>query len=156
VWCRQLLHWDLCPSPLELEQREGRIQRFGGLSVRLALAMRLKPKALENSASGESPWDALAACAETDNSADTSGLSPWRVCEGEHVDRYFVGLPQSRRAPRYAELQRQRWLYRLALGQPHQQDFIENVSRFDDDRVRFALNLSALESKFETESISPC
>ncbi len=31
VWCRQLLHWDLCPSPLELEQREGRIQRFGGL-----------------------------------------------------------------------------------------------------------------------------
>jgi hypothetical protein len=32
-------------------------------------------------------------------------------------------------AQRYAELQKQRWLYRLALGQPHQQDFIENVSR---------------------------
>jgi len=38
VWCRQLLHWDLCSSPLDLEQREGRIQRFGGLSVRRALA----------------------------------------------------------------------------------------------------------------------
>ncbi len=25
VWCRQLLHWDLCASPVDLEQREGRI-----------------------------------------------------------------------------------------------------------------------------------
>jgi hypothetical protein len=27
AWCSRILHWDLCPSPLELEQREGRIQR---------------------------------------------------------------------------------------------------------------------------------
>jgi len=26
-----------------------------------------------------------------------------------------------------------RWLYRLALGQPHQQDFIETVSELPDD-----------------------
>jgi hypothetical protein len=152
VWCCQLLHWDLCASPLDLEQREGRIQRFGGLSVRSALATRLKSTALANSASGESPWAALAAYAETETSNDTSGLSPWWVCEGEHVDRYFVELPQSRHAQRYAELQKQRWLYRLALGQPHQQDFIENVGRFNDGRVRYALNLSALESKSEAES----
>src|SRR5687768_18387314 len=42
VWCRQLLHWDLCSSPLDLEQREGRIQRFGGYSVRRALANKFK------------------------------------------------------------------------------------------------------------------
>src|SRR5579864_1271800 len=46
VWCRQLLHWDLCPSPLDLEQREGRIQRFGGLSVRTALAGQFRDDAL--------------------------------------------------------------------------------------------------------------
>jgi hypothetical protein len=51
------------------------------------------------------------------------------VCEGEHVDRYFVELPQSRHAQRYAELQKQRWLYRHALGQPYQQDFIETVGQ---------------------------
>jgi hypothetical protein len=28
TWCSRILHWDLCPSPLELEQREGRIQRL--------------------------------------------------------------------------------------------------------------------------------
>jgi hypothetical protein len=31
TWCRRIAHWDLCSSPLELEQREGRIQRYGGL-----------------------------------------------------------------------------------------------------------------------------
>ncbi len=25
TWCSRIVHWDLCPSPLELEQREGRI-----------------------------------------------------------------------------------------------------------------------------------
>lgn len=37
VWCRQLLHWDLCSSPLDLEQREGRIQRFLDLQGHIAL-----------------------------------------------------------------------------------------------------------------------
>jgi hypothetical protein len=37
-----------------------------------------------------------------------------------------------------------RWLYRLALGQPHQQDFIENVSELPNDgRQLFSLSLSA-------------
>jgi hypothetical protein len=37
-----------------------------------------------------------------------------------------------------------RWLYRLALGQPHQQDFIETVSELPDDgRQLFSLSLSA-------------
>ena len=36
-WCRALAHWDLCPGPVALEQREGRIDRFAGLSVRRAI-----------------------------------------------------------------------------------------------------------------------
>ena len=31
-----LVHWDLCRNPVDLEQREGRIQRFGGLAIRRA------------------------------------------------------------------------------------------------------------------------
>src|SRR6202042_2636391 len=42
TWCRRILHWDLCASPLELEQREGRIQRFAGLAVRRRLAHLVK------------------------------------------------------------------------------------------------------------------
>jgi hypothetical protein len=75
VWCRQLLHWDLCPSPLDLEQREGRIQRFGGLSVRSALAEMLREKALDEAGEKTSPWAVLASHAEHHFESDASGLS---------------------------------------------------------------------------------
>jgi hypothetical protein len=53
-------------------------------------------------------------------------------------------MPQSRQTIKFDQLSRLRWLYRLALGQPHQQDFIETVMQMPDDgRNRFALSLSA-------------
>jgi hypothetical protein len=76
VWCRQLLHWDLCPGPLDLEQREGRIQRFGGLSVRRTLAEALGAGVLGEAGESRSPWTELAARAEGEFGNDASGLSP--------------------------------------------------------------------------------
>ncbi|HEU5137982.1 MAG TPA: hypothetical protein VFU13_22755, partial [Steroidobacteraceae bacterium] len=144
VWCRQLLHWDLCPSPLDIEQREGRIQRFGGLSVRAALAEHVRQKALHESNERRSPWAAVADHAEAAFGNDASGRSPWWSCPGEKIDRLFVDLPHSRQRMRFDELSKLRWLYRLALGQPHQQDFIEAVSQHaDDGRQQFSLRLSA-------------
>jgi hypothetical protein len=83
VWCRQLLHWDLCPSPLDLEQREGRIQRFGGLSVRSALAEKLRHVALNEAGENVSPWEILAGHAEREDQ-DASGRSPWWSCPDEN------------------------------------------------------------------------
>jgi hypothetical protein len=59
------------------------------------------------------------------------------------VDCHFVELPQSRHEQRITDLREKRYHYRLALGQPQQQDFIEQVGRHGDDRDRFILNLSA-------------
>jgi hypothetical protein len=144
VWCRQLLHWDLCPSPLDLEQREGRIQRFGGLSVRSALVESLPRRIVLEPGEKISPWAAFADQAEREFQHDASGRSPWWSCPGEKIDRLFVVLPQSRQTAKFNHLSRLRWLYRLALGQPHQQDFIETASQLPDDgRHRFALCLSA-------------
>jgi hypothetical protein len=159
VWCRQLLHWDLCHSPLDLEQREGRIQRFGGLSIRLALARKLKEQALTKPANSQSPWHVLAEMAEQAYSMDPSGLKPWWVCDDERVDRLVIQMPNSRQEQRYENLRKQRWLYRLALGQPQQQDFMEGVSRYEG-REAYALNLSAWKPKApavhdETPSLRP-
>jgi hypothetical protein len=144
VWCRQLLHWDLCPSPLDLEQREGRIQRFGGLSVRTALARRFGAEVLKQTDATTSPWEVLATRADQHFSADASGLSPWWSCPDEKIDRVFVVLPQSRQTAKFDELSELRWLYRLALGQPHQQDFIERIAQLKKDgRQEYALSLSA-------------
>jgi hypothetical protein len=143
VWCRQLLHWDLCASPLDLEQREGRIQRFGGLSVRTALAGQFGPDALRGEAAS-SPWKVLAARADQQFSTDTSGLSPWWSCPNEKIDRVFVVMPQSSQTARFDQLSELRWLYRLALGQPHQQDFIERIAQLKTDgRQKYVLSLSA-------------
>lgn len=144
VWCRQLLHWDLCPSPLDLEQREGRIQRFGGLSVRSALSANLRLRVLDAAGEKTSPWAVLAAYADHEFRHDASGRTPWWSCPKERIDRLFVVLPQSRQTAKFDQLSQMRWLYRLALGQPHQQDFIEAVSQLPDDgRQKFALSLSA-------------
>jgi hypothetical protein len=148
VWCRQLLHWDLCSSPLDIEQREGRIQRFGGLSVRIALAKTFLAEILAEAGPLKSPWAVLAEKAEKKCETDPSGLSPWWTCEGEKIDRKFIVLPQSRQAARFNLLSDQRWLYRLALGQPHQQDFIEKVGQFQVvERQKFALCLSAWKNQ---------
>jgi hypothetical protein len=143
VWCRRLLHWDLCSSPVDLEQREGRIQRFGGLSVRAALAERFRQEALMGSKERASPWSVLASQAEQAFAHDASGRSPWWTCPNERIERLCAVLPHSRRKARYEELRRERWLYRLALGQPHPQDFIERVAQRADGREKFALRLSA-------------
>lgn len=144
VWCRQLVHWDLCPSPLDLEQREGRIQRFGGLSVRTALAAQFGKQILGENGPNPSPWSALADRADREFSHDASGLCPWWFCPGEQIERVFVVLPQSRQTIKFDQLSHLRWLYRLALGQPHQQDFIETVMKLEKDgRQDYALALSA-------------
>ena len=144
VWCRHLLHWDLSHSPLDLEQREGRIQRFGGLSTRTVLAKQLREAVLADNTAWKSPWQTLAEMAEAASANDSSGLSPWWGCDSEAIERHIVKLHHSKHVFRFNELSQQRLLYRLALGQPHQQDFIESVSRLPEDgRQRFALRLSA-------------
>ena len=56
-WCNRITHWDLPSNPVDLEQREGRISRFGGLVVRRPLARLVGRKALADAAwIGGSPW----------------------------------------------------------------------------------------------------
>ena len=144
VWCRNILHWDLAHSPIDLEQREGRIQRYGGLSTRGMIAKRFGEKVLGRDLAGRSPWNLLAGLAEEASIGDSSGLSPWWGSDGEAIESNIVKLQHSNHVLRYKELSQQRLYYRLALGQPHQQDFIESITRLPPDgREKYALSLSA-------------
>lgn len=128
VWCHSLVHWDLCSNPVDLEQREGRIQRFGGLAVRQAIAGKLGQQALRQTKAGESPWQRLGSLAEQ-QLKDDSGLAPWWVCEGAAIKRYIFDVPLSEQARRLEWVQGQRLLYRLVLGQPNQEDLVEIIAR---------------------------
>jgi hypothetical protein len=150
-WCDRLVHWDLCSSPVDLEQREGRIQRFGGLVIRQPLAKLLGEDArLRAPQEGSSPWDIVQREAEA-SYGDASGLSPWWTMPGAELKRHFLALPQSRDIDRFARLRSQRLLYRLALGQPNQEDLVDLLADHDgasgDILRELTLDLSAFSRR---------
>ena len=105
VWCRRLLHWDLGSTPVDLEQREGRLQRFGALSIRGVLANLLGDEALNRAQiTGStthvtaSPWAQIAELAEERLPGNGSGLSPWWICDGGEPERLFTPLRHSRQS----------------------------------------------------------
>jgi hypothetical protein len=127
-WCSHVVHWDLSSNPLDLEQREGRIQRYAGLSVRRRLSAELRDEVLSDSTVVEgSPWRCVQRHAEC--FVDASGLRPWWVLEGAEIRRHVFERPFGRDIVRFAQLREQRMIYRLALGQPNQEDFIDVLSR---------------------------
>jgi hypothetical protein len=141
-WCSRVLHWDLPSNPLDLEQREGRIQRFAGLSIRRRLGALLGAGSLD-AKPGEpaSPWSRLEAAAEA-RYADAAGLQPWWILPGAQVQRHVFERPFGRDAIRFRTLRAQRFLYRLALGQPNQEDLLEMLARSDPEMIARLRSLS--------------
>ena len=146
-WCNTLAHWDLATSPVALEQREGRITRFGSLSVRRAIARLLKTQVGQCDCG--SPWIQLAALAES-QLKDESGLSPWWVVEGGDCKKYFLTVPGGEQQERYETLARERALYRLVLGMPDQSDLIRLLDAQGKDPEtlkRVCIDLSAYNNQ---------
>ena len=118
------MHWDLCNNPVDLEQREGRIRRYGGRAVRRKITHLLWNKIRIDAF--KSPWVKLEKMAETTYAnIDKSGLSPWWICEDADINRFIIDMPASEQNHRLEILKQQRLLYRLALGQPNQEDLLE-------------------------------
>lgn len=127
VWCDRLVHWDLSRNPVDWEQREGRIQRYGGLSIRRAIAKQLGKDLWKELKRGQSPWEQLASLAD-DRLGDESGLEPWWVCNGAFIGRFVVDVPLSEQDHQLAWIREQRLLYRMVLGLPHQEDVVQVLS----------------------------
>ena len=60
---------------------------------------------------------------------DASGLRPWWVCDKAEIRRHIFERPFGRDMASFARLRAQRMIYRLALGQPNQEDLIGVLSR---------------------------
>jgi hypothetical protein len=70
---------------------------------------------------------------------------------GAELKRHLFALPQSRDIDRFAKLKTQRLLYRVALGQPDQEDLVELLTNDDPEAMRslqrLTLDLSAFAHK---------
>jgi hypothetical protein len=124
-YCYRVYHWNLPGNPVDLEQREGRIHRFKGHAIRLNLADRQANIVRGCGTAPNDPWKTMfdTARAQTDVSTD---LVPYWIYEGPvTVERRVPMLPFSREIKRLEWLKCSLTVYRLAFGQPRQDDLLD-------------------------------
>ncbi|HEY3821843.1 MAG TPA: DEAD/DEAH box helicase family protein [Polyangiaceae bacterium] len=137
LYCRDIVHWNLPWNPVDLEQREGRIQRRNCLAIRRSIANDWPLAALGPGGDGQAVWQAaFDAIGESDDlQLYKHGMFPNWVYECRdksrtyRIRRHLPFHPASEDAARYAQLKRELALYRLVFGQPRQDDLLEHLTR---------------------------
>lgn len=144
AYCRKIVHWNLPSNPIDLEQREGRINRYESLALRQNIAAQAD---VQFEAPDDDVWAKLFDGKERQ-------LEEARVCDAGLVPHW--GLPSyedARRIERHVYLRRlgreearyQNLIdilvrYRAVLGMPRQEELLQVLSS--------ELSLEEIESLF--------
>lgn len=123
-WSHSVVHWNLPSNRVDFEQREGRVNRFGGHAVRKNVASAHGQDAIAAARCGKHPWQCAFEAAV--DRKELGEFSPWWIYPGDaRVERLVVHYPLSREAAQYERLRDSLTLYRMMLGQPRQEDMLE-------------------------------
>ncbi|MCY3586673.1 MAG: DEAD/DEAH box helicase [Acidimicrobiaceae bacterium] len=146
LWCHAVVHWNLPTNPVDLEQREGRVHRYKGHAVRRNLAATLGQGLLTNGLpAGGDLWNELfEAAVEASPDVDGAIVPYWVFNEGPaKIQRHVPVLPFSRDAAAVSQLRKALAAYRLAFGQPRQEELVEFLSadRSNEDLLRLTASL---------------
>jgi hypothetical protein len=152
LYCRDVVHWNLPSNPVDLEQREGRINRYDGLCIRQNIRRDYQLSDIKWSA-GKSltdtfvpnMWDSLFSNIENDRQFFSQhfkhGLFPHWIYvpklpanENIMIRRHLLFYYGSRDLANYQRLKKDLGLYRLAFGQPRQQDMIDEIKAKMDSK----------------------
>ena len=124
AYCHAVMHWNLPSNPVDLEQREGRVDRYKGHAVRKNVATKHGLAALDGEPTDV--WPVLFEAA-SEKSSNSGGLVPYwlfPLASGAHIERHVPALPLSRDADHFRALQRSLAVYRMVFGQPRQDDLM--------------------------------
>jgi len=137
-WCHSVVHWDLPGNPVDFEQREGRVDRYKGHAIRKNVAAAHRSTALAPGV--RDPWTTAFQAAAAEENDGLGDLSPYWVYPGAaQLHRRIMAFPLSRDEERWARLREALALYRLAFGQPRQEDMVAVLRRRgvagDPDRI---------------------
>ena len=123
-------HWNTPATPVDFEQREGRVHRYRGHAIRKNLAEHHGDEIREVAAKGGNPWDEAyrrGIAVATDRFGE---LAPHWITEGTtKIERHVFPYPLSQDHDRYSQLKDDLVLYRLTFGQPRQEDMVELLRR---------------------------
>lgn len=150
-YCRKIMHWNISSNPQDMEQREGRIDRYKSLFVRRNVA-KFHPETYT--------WNEIFDLARTE--AKDKGfceLVPyWSIpqdmlksiaeTDREYIESIVPLYPLSMDYDRYRHMKSVLRLYRLTMGQPRQEELLEffkDMPAEDIDKLLF--NLSPIKRK---------
>ena len=126
-YCHRVVHWSLPRNPVDMEQREGRVHRFKNHAVRLNVVYRHSAIAFKNKITN--PWAKMFAEAER-KSTHNGHLEPFWILPGKtKIERHILILPHSREVTRLPRLLQSLAIYRLAFGQPRQDDLLALLNK---------------------------
>lgn len=126
LYSRKIVHWNLPSNPIDLEQREGRINRY------MCHAIRQNVAANEN----VPDWNDKFEQTRQKYGADSSEMIPYWCLPEDYpykyqIERIVPMYPFSQDKTRYDRLINVLALYRLTLGQPRQEEMISILQRED-------------------------
>ena len=144
-YCRRIVHWNLPSNPIDLEQREGRINRFECLAIRQNIAKRYG-----NIQFKQNIWhEMFEEASKYEKTEGSSDLIPyWGVSPSDdmvRIERIVPMYPFSRDELAYERLIKILSMYRLTLGQARQEELLEYLFKNCDDPERLKslfINLS--------------
>ncbi|WP_433703438.1 helicase-related protein [Prescottella equi] len=138
-WCHNVAHWNTPSNPVDFEQRDGRVNRFRGHAVRRNIVAAHATEILGSAEA--SPWAAAYGLPEP----GLDGLIPDWIHPGPHkVIRDVMPYRLSRDTRRLERIKSDVARYRLAFGQPRQEDLMAllEADRVDDESAaNLRLNL---------------
>lgn len=149
LWCRSIAHWDLARTPVELEQREGRVARYSSLSIRRALAA--DPR-FSNFNPAVSVWEEIARQARN-RADDASQMSPWWKTEGAATQQFYLCAQGSREAHQRRRLERARALYRMVFGASDPAPLLEELEANEAITEEMAREASLCLSAWELREL---
>ncbi len=167
-YCRRVYHWNLPSNPVDLEQREGRVNRYKCHAVRLNVAEAFANEIRGRGDAPVDPWAEMFTAASKSTAAANAGgtadgLVPFWIYDGAaRVERCVPMLPFSREIELLEALKKSVAAYRLAFGQPRQDDLLayltklaETLPQAELDALQIRLNPPASQVGKAVPEASP-
>jgi len=127
-YCHEIYHWNLPSNPVDMEQREGRINRFKGHIIRHNLTQQYDLSLLKSRLYPLcDPWQVLFELAREAVSKHNELIPYWvyEVENGYRISRHVPALPMSKEERGLEQLRRSLVAYRMVFGQPRQEDVVK-------------------------------
>jgi len=146
-YCRRIVHWNLPGNPVDLEQREGRINRYKGLVIRQIIAEKYGASVSQHEDFHRSDiWEQMFQLAgkEERAAANKCELTPYWHLETDdiRIERVIPLYPYSSDHAKLNKLLKTLTVYRLAFGQPRQAELVEHLlhNNFNDEQLKRILS----------------